>query len=65
MVDKMKIQIITGNKKLKSEKDTYIVDYNNPKALDEFDVNVLDLSYEKLWRYAGSRKLEIDCNKEL
>lgn len=65
MVDKMKIQIITGNKKLKSEKDTYIVDYNNPKALDEFDVNVLDLSYEKLWRYEGSRMLEIDCNKEL
>ena len=65
MVDKMKIQIITGNKKLKSEKDTYIVDYNNPKALDEFDVNVLDLSYEKLWRYEGSHKLEIDCNKEL
>ena len=61
----MKIQIITGNKKLVSGNDIYITDYDKPNALDEFDVNILDLSYEELWRYEGSRDLDIDRNNDL
>ena len=47
----MKIQLITGRKDFESQNDIVISDMTQPKALDDFDVDVIDLSYSELWKY--------------
>lgn len=34
---------------------------NAPRSLDEFDVNIIDLSSELIWTYAGDHATSIDC----
>lgn len=34
---------------------------NSPRSLDEFDVNVIDLSAEAIWRHRGQTNSTIDC----
>ena len=43
----MNIQIITKNEKLYDEKNIKISDYSKVEALDNFDINIIDLLYEK------------------
>lgn len=50
----MKIQIISANRRsttLSSAATCSLI--TSPKSLDEFDINVIDLSSGELWRYAG------------
>ena len=51
------IQIITDNNLIKNElknDDRYTIsDFKSPKAFDDFKLNVLDLSFDNLWRYGG------------
>ncbi len=56
----MRIQVITGRKELKNVNDIIIANYDRPQALDEFDVNILDLAYKKLWRSESPRGDFID-----
>ncbi len=49
----MKIQIITGNKDLNSNENITVSDYSRPMSPDNFDLNIIDLSYVGLWEYDG------------
>lgn len=53
----MNIQIITYNiKKFKMESNITVSDISSPKSLDEFDINIVDISSKELWKYKdGSR----------
>lgn len=51
------IQIITGNNQVinnfKNDNKYTISDFKSPKAFDDFELNILDLGFENLWRYEG------------
>lgn len=66
------IQIITGNARdknihIKFEENTeYMVsEFKNPKVFDDFELNVLDLSFEELWTSEKSNIDDIDMIKDL
>ena len=40
-------------------------DCNHHKSLDEFDYNIIDISNEAVWRYAGRDFIIIDSKKDL
>ncbi len=63
-----KIQILTYNEKLeeiyKSDKDKIEYSVNslsNPIALDEFDINIIDLTCKEIWRSKSLPFDEINC----
>lgn len=63
----MKLQIITENSMyLKLGNGvTRISDYSRPQALDDFEVNIIDLSCEEIWRFAGYELNRVDYSAEL
>ena len=60
----MRIQVITGNANVKNEGRITVSDYSRPSAMDDFDINVVDLSYDGIWNTnrinAGSINYEND-----
>lgn len=54
----MKIQIITERIRLEAHEGITLSSFDAPKSLDMFDINVVDLSSEKLWRNVGD---DISC----
>lgn len=38
---------------------------STPQAFDSFDINIIDLSYENLWRYIGQSPENINCYRDL
>lgn len=63
------IQIITANKEfgdLFENDSNYIINtFKNPRAFDEFDINILDLSFDLLWLYRGNRAESINIIDDL
>lgn len=63
------IQIITGNyatkEKFKNDNNYFISDFKNPNAFDDYDVNVLDLSFPELWQNTGNSTSSINMMKDL
>ena len=63
------IQVITTNKEFGDffENDSnYIINtFKNPRAFDEFDINILDLSFNLLWIYRGHRPETINIIDDL
>ena len=63
------IQIITANKEFGNlfENDSnYIINtIKNPRAFDEFDINILDLSFDLLWLYRGNSPESINIIDDL
>lgn len=63
------IQVITANKEFGDffENDSnYIINtFKNPRAFDEFDINILDLSFNLLWIYRGHRPETINIIDDL
>jgi len=51
----MKIQLITGNKTFAGNDQITISDYSHPMSPDDFDINVIDLSYKNIWRHGGNQ----------
>ena len=49
----MKIQLITEQTSFEASKDVTLSTFDAPRSLDEFDVNVIDLSHEKIWHNTG------------
>lgn len=49
----MKIQYITGDESIIGDGIITISSISCPRALDDFDVNIIDLSFNGLWRYKG------------
>ncbi|WP_418751192.1 hypothetical protein [Frisingicoccus sp.] len=35
--------------------------FNSPRALDDFDINIIDFRDENLWRYKGANTGSVDC----
>ncbi|SCY41821.1 hypothetical protein SAMN02910370_02506 [Lachnospiraceae bacterium XPB1003] len=50
----MKIQLITGNKEMKSTDNLIVSDLSRPMAMDDFDIDIIDLSFADIWKYEGS-----------
>ena len=50
----MTIQVITSKQNLISDKLVTISNFKNLKALDNYDINIVDLSNELLWYHKGS-----------
>lgn len=46
----MSIQLVTNNSRIRVGSVDQINTLNSPKAFDLFDINILDLSYEELWK---------------
>ena len=63
------IQVITANKEFGDffENDSnYIINtFKNPRAFDEFDINILDLSFNLLWIYRVHRPETINIIDDL
>lgn len=61
----MDIQYICYNQsKIKSGDNITVSSLSSPKSLDEFDINVIDLSGEGLWRNTGEFPTSIDSIKD-
>ncbi len=63
------IQIITDKytkKNLYVETNKYVVsDFKSPKSFDEYEINVIDLSFDKLWRKDSTEKMDnINMSKD-
>ena len=63
------IQIITDKytkKNLNVENNKYVVsDFKSPKSFDEYEINVIDLSFDKLWRKDSTEKMDnINMSKD-
>ncbi len=56
----MNIQVIGATINPKLDKQIKQSDISEPKSLDEFDVNFIDLSSQKLWKNKGESYLSID-----
>lgn len=61
----MRIQVITGNKEIENNEITTTSEYSRPKALDDFDVDVIDLSWLGIWKYRGLQVGPLDCSQDL
>lgn len=61
----MNIQVITGNSKMKGNNNIIISDYGSPRAMDDFDINIIDLSCEDLWKWEHSQINGLDRNNDL
>lgn len=66
------IQVITGNGKsngmfmeFKESNEYTLSDITDPKVFDDFELNVLDLSFEYLWKYDGTDISDINMSKDL
>lgn len=61
----MKIQLISnGDHKALSDTNITINPLNSPHSLDEFDVNIIDLSTPSLWRASAKNNRDIDSVKD-
>lgn len=48
----MKIQVITNNTKMVFSKNIDVNSLNSPMSFDNYDLNIIDLTYNELWRYS-------------
>ena len=61
----MKIQLITDRDLDKEQfPNITISEFGEPRSLDEFDVDIIDLGSENLWRTSGQHKNTIDRIKD-
>ena len=62
----MKIQLIQYEKKFaQKDGDIVVTQFSAPQALDEFDVNVIDLSCSKMWKTNGVSISSVECLNDL
>lgn len=63
----MKIQVIQYAKGTATEKEGILYSpLSSPRALDDHDINIIDLSNDSLWKYAGKAYIgEIDALSDL
>jgi len=61
----MTIQVITYSSTSSTEKDKIIFSsLSAPRALDDYEINVIDLSVPSMWTYTGSEVGYIDSNAD-
>ena len=66
------IQVITGNAKsngmlikLKESNEYKLSEFKDPKVFDDFELNILDLSFAELWEYEDSYIKDINMNNDI
>ena len=63
------IQIITGDyltkRKFQNDSKYSVSDFKGPKAFDEFDINVIDLSFSQLWENKSNSTQSVNMIKDL
>ena len=66
------IQVITGNGKsngmfmqFKESNEYTLSEFKDPKVFDDFELNILDLSFEELWKYDNDHIENINMNNDL
>lgn len=66
------IQVITGNTKsngmlmkLKESNEYKLSEFKDPKVFDDFELNILDLSFAELWEYEDSDIKDINMNNDI
>ena len=66
------IQVITGNAKsnrmfmeFKESNEYTLSDFKEPKVFDDFELNILDLSFRDLWKYDDINIKDINMSKDL
>ena len=66
------IQVITGNAKsnrmfmeFKESNEYTLSDFKEPKVFDDFELNILDLSFRDLWKYDDININDINMSKDL
>lgn len=57
------IQIITyfGNEKEYEAKNIQVSNLNNPRSFDEFDINIISLNDERIWKNDSIKDNSIDA----
>lgn len=66
-----KTQILTYNQNLKKMFNNNLVNnyeinsIDSPKDFDEFDINIVDLTTDSIWRYSDSSPVGINCISDL
>ena len=61
----MKIQLITGNRNFISDDNISVSNYDYPLSPDDYDINVIDLSYPRIWRSDRSEIGHIEIYDDL
>lgn len=63
----MKIQVISYNKNLKYRDDHEFTfsSLGSPETLDAFDINIISLQTELMWKYDGTNANFVDCYNDL
>lgn len=63
----MKIQFISyDGEEIYQTKETIICNsFNNAKSFDEFDINIISLQNEQIWRNEGTSNTHVDCFNDL
>ncbi len=61
----MQIQVIRYFKNSSNTDEMTISPLNAPRALDDFDINIIDLSVEAMWAYSGDEIGMIDSLQDL
>ena len=61
----MNVQIITNDPEKSSWTKFVINKFNEPKAFDMFDINIIDLAYDGIWVTSGRYTYQISCIDDL
>lgn len=61
----MTIQVISYDNKIESQGNIECSYLDSPKALDDYDINIIDLSAEEMWRYESYEVGRVDTLKDL
>lgn len=61
----MKIQLITQNKIFFNDNLITVSNYSHPMSPDDFDINVIDLSYAEIWRHNGPQIGKLNIYNDL
>lgn len=61
----MKIQVISRCRKIENQDNIECSYLDSPKALDDYDINIIDLSTEEIWRYESYQVGRVDALKDL
>ncbi len=57
----MKVQIVTYNVKDYEDFQMCVSSLSQPKSLDAFDINIIDLGNSNIWKYVENSTRSIDC----
>lgn len=62
-----KIQLVTYNPKMFNSYDSQIVisDFNKLKALDNYEINIMDLSSPEIWANKGNKENNPSLNSKM